>query len=313
MTNYRIRMKFDDPNNPVQKKDYAKQIWQQGNICIRYWEWEIQNRTFEEVVAAPDFREAFHGNIQDVNVIHRFCNLTDIDWVFTVFDNEIHLAKVTVTPWQDFALPEENLDYLKARSIDIDNEKVFSLTEIPDVFALLAQSGQGTLFQIQNCRELLDILCRDEIQNANDLWIYWQGLNQETLLDFAGPSAWESLALAYLISEYQFLPVGLSVGGTLKDFDLVGISGKDKKRIYAQCKKDRTPKNIDKHFLQAISHGQTNRHAFYFAYGGLTEEGLRLANEHNIEVITRTDFLQWLTDEEAGRVYLDLFQNSPLG
>jgi hypothetical protein len=76
--------------------------------------------------------------------------------------------------------------------------------------------------------------------NEGDIWQNVDNMEWDDWLDFLGPDGWESLCLGYLICQHHFVPTGLDIGRTLKDFDVLGANLDTGKKIFAQCKKDRT-------------------------------------------------------------------------
>jgi hypothetical protein len=105
--------------------------------------------------------------------------------------------------------------------------------------------------------------------------------------------------MAYLISEYDFLPTGLSAGKTLADLDLVGRRRGDGTRIYAQCKKSGIPVNIEDGFLSLaeVDHASL---LFYFSFGGIS--GIV---PDRITAFSRNDALAW-SKTSAGEAYMAL-------
>lgn len=107
-------------------------------------------------------------------------------------------------------------------------------------------------------------------------------------MDFMGPSEWESLCVAYLMFEEEFVPTGLLVGRTLPTVDVVGRRKSDAARIIAQCKRHEYPIEIGDDFATVSNALNSHDRAFYFAFGGVAG-----AVPANVVVLTRDDLLSW--------------------
>jgi len=102
--------------------------------------------------------------------------------------------------------------------------------------------------------------------------------------------------LGYLIEKERFLPTGLHVVGTLKDFDIIGHN--DKGVILAQCKKDEDPQPIDPRFKEACAKYKGPSKAYYFAYGGCKGD-----LPESVEVVSKECMEKWLSQDESGKRY----------
>jgi len=115
-----------------------------------------------------------------------------------------------------------------------------------------------------------------------------------------GASGWESFCVAWLIMERNFIPTGLSIGKTLKTFDIVGRNRQTGQRILAQCKKNSTTVEVEEDFIAALV---PDDDAYYFAYGN-SEQGTH--SNPPIRIFGRCDAMKW-AETENGRVFQRLF------
>jgi hypothetical protein len=105
------------------------------------------------------------------------------------------------------------------------------------------------------------------------------------------------VSLSYLVVKEGFLPTGLHVGGTLKDFDIVGHNEKGE-LVLAQGKKDEDPQPIDPRFKEAVVKYKGSSKVYYFAYGGCKEDVPKW-----VEVVCKERMEDWLNQDEKGNVY----------
>lgn len=173
--------------------------------------------------------------------------------------------------------------------------KSFRLDQLPESFRLLSCAGRGNIHEVGSTRLLVQMLA-DHDSSSSVAQAYRQ-LDWEGWLDALGPKGWETICLAYLIQEKQFMPTGVGVGGTLADFDVVGRD-KSGKRVLAQCKK--TPnKHIVEDKERAAYLESTNADVYLFAYKGA------VAVPANVTVITKDDIDDWFLSP-SGRRYFRL-------
>lgn len=226
----------------------------------------------------------------------RFDELEVGAWVFTFFDRTIHLAQIAAA--NPVVLPQFNHNGEIFKAKPIKNPRAFRLAELPPSFLLLPAAGRGSVHEVPSCSVLLQLLIGYE--SACEVTTAFDSLPWDTWIAALGPKGWESLCLGYLIQEYGFLPTGLSVGGTLADFDIVGRlrSGES---VYAQCKGDPklhyiTP-DEEEAFLSLLGGKK-----FFFARCGVHREltGVMHLDEARI--------IEWLTNSESGREYFRLLR-----
>ena len=114
---------------------------------------------------------------------------------------------------------------------------------------------------------------------------------------------WESLCLGYFIIEYDYVPSGLRHGKTLKDYDLVGKTLKEGKKILAQCKKNLEPYPVDESFLEACKRNKDiDAMWFWCAYGGWGKD-----SHDCITLVDKDCIMKWL-DTDKGKKYLAVLQ-----
>jgi hypothetical protein len=231
-----------------------------------------------------------------VDTARRFKDISDEDWVVIYLSDtqEIGLAKIR-SPLCFEAKHPLNLDngeLFKYRLIR--DKKTFRLLSLPDAYWLLPTQGRGNVHQFNNMREHVRLLAEHLNEDAVNRAISQKPFDE--MLDVLGASAWESFCFAYLIWEEGFVPTGLSTGRTLPTVDIIGRR-RNGSRILAQCKKHPTEQPVDPEFRRLSKNLTHDDTAFYFAYGGCTEE----ANS-NIRLIDRKIALQW-AESENGQLY----------
>ena len=118
----------------------------------------------------------------------------------------------------------------------------------------------------------------------------------DAFLDFMGAVAWESFCTGYLTLEHGFVPTGLATGRTLPTFDIVGRRHSDGMHIFAQCKKNVGPVEVEQPFTVALRAHTGPALAFYFAYGGCREPV-----PASVEVVDKDRMLAWLATERGER------------
>jgi hypothetical protein len=222
-----------------------------------------------------------------------------LDWIFTQFDGRIHIAQLQNSIPSGDARFNYSGEVYKSRRII--NKRSFNLSLLPDCFRLLASAGQANCHEVHGTRPLIELLC--ECKNEQDVLDRWAAMSLAERVDILGPNSWESICEAYLILEEGYLPMGLSTGGTLPLFDLVGRS-RDGRHIHVQCKGTRAAVTISDDFLDQTRQVDTKkRKTFFFAYAGVTNSIEELSD---IEVVTNMDMLIWLETSAKGRAYVKL-------
>jgi hypothetical protein len=219
-------------------------------------------------------------------------------YVFTVFDRTIHMAQIAEGELRVLSQFKHNEEPFKARPII--NQKSFRLSELPPSFLLLPSAGRGSVYKVPSCSILLTLLVDHE--TASQVTTAFDGLPWDRWFTALGPKGWESLSLGYLIQEYGFLPTGLSVGGTLKDFDIVGRR-RSGELVYAQCKGDQKLHYITVEECEAFE-SLPDGNKFFFARSGVNRK---------IPGVTHIDearMVEWLSHSEAGLEYFRLLRSA---
>lgn len=129
--------------------------------------------------------------------------------------------------------------------------------------------------------------------------------NFEQWIALLGPKGWEALATAYLTFEENYVPTGLTAGGTLPRLDIVGANTVTRQRVIAECKNGRSQ-------LAALPEGIAGElaafegRAFLFAFAGCAE------NDPRVTTVTGEDMNQWFNEKDNGRTYRELIAPRPL-
>jgi hypothetical protein len=233
--------------------------------------------------------------------VKRFADIAPNDWVVCYFDGAIHLGRLTEPlcsdPDHPLNLPDRQV--FKYRRLRHDSIKSFRLRHLPDPFRIVPQAGRGNVHEFNTTYNLVRILAESE--NEEDVARRIGAMPLREWLDVLGPEGWESLALGYLILEDGFVPTGLTIGGTLAVFDIVGRSRTDNAHIIAQCKKAPHAVPVGDDVRAAFRDYGDGARGYFFAYGGCVDapQGLR--------VLTRDDMVGWLQKTERGQWYMRMF------
>lgn len=303
---WRVRTRY----SPTEE-DFTRRAWERNEVGIWYGAWTAED--FEIALQQDDPKDSLN-RIQNekglaweisngsIHTARRFFHeIKSRDWVVVCFDGQLHLGQIadsTVSSDQHHELNQGG-EYWKFRKIAPESKKSFHLLELPDFYLLIPQAGQGNVFQYQgNNRLAVEILA--ESRDVSDVERRFINKEIEERLDFMGPKAWESFCLGYLILTEDFLPTGVSTGGTLQAFDIVGYSRRGKIRVIAQCKKDPSPQPIAKSFIAFAEKAGVTMRAMYFAYSGCTD------SHPNVEVISieQEPLKSWIRSD-VGKQYLD--------
>ena len=264
---WRIRIKY--PN-----EDLTKIAWKKGVVGIWYGAWtasdfeKLLNLARGEVADALtecNKRAGLAWKITPafIDTAKRFWTISEHDWVFSCFDDSVHIAKVEgveIRPHKEFARGGEQFKFRKLKLA-----KSFVLNELPDCFRLLASAGRGNVHQVGATRALVRLLADNN--SEADVCAHFRQLSWEEWLNALGPHGWESLCLGYLVMEHDFVPTSLDVGRTLPFFDLIGRT-RSGQRIYAQCKKNPFPVTVGDDFTATLKPLVNTSLTFVFAYGG---------------------------------------------
>lgn len=296
-------------------EDYASDVWNEGFVGIWQGQWAPEDlyiasdscRRTKGYVTPKDLARALNelissrGGPSDISAegaraALRFDEMEAGSRVFTFFDRTIHMAQIAEAELRVLPQFNHNGEIFKAKPIII--KKTFRLAELPPSFLLLPAAGRGSVHEVPSCTVLLKLLIDHE--SASEVTAAFDALPWDMWIAALGPKGWESLCLGYLIQEYGFLPTGLSVGGTLADFDIVGRlrSGEP---VYAQCKGDPRLHYITPDEGEAFASLPDGK-KFFFARSGVNRElpGVTHLDEPRI--------VEWLTHSEAGLEYFRLLR-----
>lgn len=287
--------------------DFSRRAWEKGVIGIWYGAWGPER--FAPALKSPDPAKYLSSLPQQkklgweitsgyFSAARRFYALTEQDWVFTYFDDAIHLARIAsgVLLKADAELSMDG-ELFKVRRIK--GKRSFSLSELPDCFRLLSSAGRGNIHEVHGTRKLVELLASSDSERK--VCERFAGLKWEDWLEALGPFGWESLCLGYLILEENFVPTGLTIGRTLPTFDIIGRS-RTSTQILAQCKKDILPVVLDTDFLSTCKQCHSDAKLFLFLYAGATNA------PEEATVITGDDLKHWFESTENGRSYQRLLR-----
>jgi hypothetical protein len=299
---WRIRMKDDA------QADRSEEGWKRNEVGIWYGAWTADDLAKAGMDNPLDYlahvpaQESLPWRLSNnsLNTARRFADIPDGHWVILYFGSKLRVAKIRgqLRSEPNHPLNLSSGEVFKFRHIEAKKE--FDLEKLPDVYRLIPSAGRGNVHQFNgNYRELVRLLAESPDEQAVQESIRSRPL--EEALDLLGDSGWESLCLGYLILEENFVPTGLLLGRTLKDYDIVGRSFESGQRILAQCKKTPYKVEIEPGFNEASQSLGTVGRAFYFAYEGCTG-----AVPPTINVITRKEIVDW-AGTERGKRYVDLF------
>jgi hypothetical protein len=299
--------------------DFASEAWDLGEVGIWYGAWrEADYRGARE--ASEDAKEIARrlssapGQAElkwDVprsyaNTARRFIDSIKPDhWVV------LHLAErqmIGLAQLEAETFSREDHPLNKGDEIykyrKVSRKKEFPIAALPDAYRLLSAQGRSNVHAFASMRRHVELLA--EHATAEEIISYLSERTFDEQLDIMGASAWESFCVAWLIMERNFIPTGLSIGKTLKTFDIVGRNRQTGQRILAQCKKDSNTVKVEEDFIAALV---PEDDAYYFAYGN-SEQGTH--SKPPIRIFGRDDATKW-AETENGRVFKRLFiESNPL-
>jgi hypothetical protein len=299
---WRIRIKYDA------REDLTRSAWEMNQVGIWYGAWGARELNaalksenplthLSKVNAKRSLKWKVPASF--LNNAKRFISIEARDWVVVYFDSTLHLAHIAseLLSSRDHPL-NRGADIFKYR--EINAKKSFSLNRLPDAFRVLRSAGRGNVYQLRSGGELIKLL--GQASTERDVINRLTSIRLDKALELLGPTTWESVCLAYLIIEHEFVPAGLALGGTLADIDIVGRRKSDGARILAQCKKDPHPVPISDGFLEAIADLGKNGVAFYFAYGGCKD-----SVPTTVRVVDRDAIHAWSKTKVGARYFSWLF------
>lgn len=295
---WRIRMTYSPTG-----EDVSKAAWELGLVGIWYGAWNASDLDAVASLSAKDAAEqlsqlpsqkklGWRLNAGFVQTARRFASITRDDWVFTYFDQAVHLGRlvsgILAKADKQFARQGE---LFKVRKVS--HQKSFKLGELPESFRLLACSGRSNIHQVPSTELFVSILAASN--TAQEVSMRFGRLDWKQWLDALGPKGWETLCLAYLILEVGYIPTGLGVGSTLPDFDIVGRD-QHGKVILAQCKKSPNRYHLNERERTAYIKSP-NTVMFLFAYGGAD------AVPTWVKILSANDVAAWFAESPNGKLY----------
>lgn len=305
MNYWRIRMNYSPTG-----EDVSKPAWEKGLIGIWYGAWtardletvnDLPPTQAAEVLASLPSQKRLNWKVTPgyIRTARRFRDISNDDWVFTYYEQALHLGQtaspILPEPAKEF---ERNGEVFKVRRVRYC--KSFTLSELPESFRLLTCSGRSNIHQVPSTQLFVATLAASK--NSGEVVEKFSRLDWREWLDALGPKGWEALCLGYLIQEVGYLPTGLGVGLTLPDFDIVGRD-RDGRVVLAQCKKSPGMYRVSAE-ERATYRKTPNARVFLFAYAG-AQGAPPCAN-----VITAEDLQEWFTHSQRGIQYRQLLTGS---
>jgi hypothetical protein len=303
---WRIRMTV------FERGDLSQEAWDMGQVGVWYGGWSAEEWTRACLDAPEDpasilFATPNHLQLDwpadpSLNVVSRFHDIGADDWVLVYLRHRAELGLAQLEPGMHSEI-NHPLNGLVMRSGGqelfkyrrLRNAKVFSVPDLPDAYHLMASQGRSNVYQLHGMRRHLQLLV--ESPDVGAVRSALAAMPLDELVDFLGAIAWESLCTGYLTMEHDFIHTGLSTGGTLPTFDVVGRRRSDGMHIFAQCKKDPNRVEVQETFKAALRAHTRPCLAFYFAFGGVRDN-----ETDGYEVITRDGMLAWLKTERGGHI-----------
>jgi hypothetical protein len=293
-------------------EEFASKVWDANYVGIWYGSWlpldwmdaweacKAAGTLKPESVEKELGRQGRYIRADGVNTARRFDDMPVDTWVFTYFDRAIHLAQLADQLELFELLPQFANDGETFKARRIKNKKSFQIDLLPPSFLLLPSAGRGDVHKVPSCQILLDLLIRNP--TITEVSAAFDALEWDDWISALGPKGWETLCLGYLIQEHGFLPTGLSLGGTLADFDVVG-SLRSGERVYAQCKGGPHTYSISEK-ENAIFTSIPGARKFFFARCGVSKE------IPGVEHVDQKKLVGWLAMTKAGTEYLRLLRPS---
>jgi hypothetical protein len=301
---WRIRMKVGNEH------ERTREAWDLDEVGIWYGAWTAQDwqeaiqryhddprRHLNSLAAQQDLGWEVTKGYADA--AWRFADIAETDWVVVYLrDNQtIGLARVagklSSNPNHPLNTDAECFKYRKLK-----DKKTFEIGHLPDSYMLLGTQGRGNVHQFNSMADHVRLLA--DSKTETEVFQTFAQMSFDDYIGFMGPSEWESLCVAYLMFEEEFVPTGLRVGRTLSTVDIVERRRSDAARIIAQCKRHDYGIEIGEEFASLSNALNPHDRAFYFAYGGIA--GVVPAN---VVVLTRDDLLRW-ADTPSGQLYRKL-------
>lgn len=295
---WRIRAKDPDGN------DRSAECWERREVGIWYGAWnpddwrEARSRssTREYLNQVSAQAELWAVPKSFVDTARRFDDISDSDLVLMYHNRRLHFGYLTSPmSWEEDHPLNAAQEVFKYRTLEPD--KTFDVNELPDAYRLIPTAGRGNVHQFRGVnRRLVGLLMKCD--TTEEVWRQIGAMSDMDWLDMLGPTGWESFCLGYLVITRAFRPSGVMVGRTLPSLDIVGRSALDGRRILASCKKNLSPVEMPKEFLEACS---GDGHFFWCAYGGAPSE------REGVYVFDRERAMEWLNTPE-GQEYIRLWK-----
>ena len=306
---WRIRMKL------AIRGDLSTKAWDRAEAGVWYGGWSVEDWTQAQLLPGRErvnylIGVANHQRLGwdptlNLDAVYRFDAIGPNDWLLVYLRDRAELALAQVEPGL-LSRPDHPLNgelvgtggreifkYYRLR-----NQKVFKVPDLPDAYHLLPSQGQGNIHQLLGMHRHVELLvsCAD----VGAVRAEMAAMPLPELVRFLGAIAWESLCTGYLSLEHGFIHTGLSTGGTLPTFDIVGRRLSDGMHVFAQCKKDPNPVEVQDSFKVALGAHTGPALAFYFAYGGCRGDV-----PAGVQVFDKDTMLEWLMTDR-GRRYREL-------
>jgi hypothetical protein len=288
-------------------RDVSAEAWDRGQVGVWYGAWSAQELEQALEVDPADPARILRGlphqlrlewGQLDLSTVLRFQAIGPDDWVIVFLRDraEFGLAQLEAGMRSEDGNPSNHAyPELEAQEVfkyrRIRNSKTFSIPDLPDAYHLLASQGRANVHEFHGMRPHVRLLAESEDVAA--VRASMAAMPLDVFLDFLGAVAWESFCTGYLTLEHGFVPTGLATGRTLPTFDIVGRRVSDGMHIFAQCKKDPGPMEVEASFRVALGAHTGPCLAFYFAYGGC-HGGIP-----GIEVFGKDRMLAWLATERG--------------
>lgn len=316
---WRIRMTFGAGG-----KDVTRSAWEKDIVGIWFGGWNaeefaaaMQKSTVNEQRAylsqSPAQSRLFSLSAKDFNTCLKFNSIASTDWVYVYFDEAFHFARVNAKMetscseafnFKNAAFPDSPPELFKYRRIT--EKKSFKLGQLPTPFLILRSAGRSNVVHEHNDSYWILVKMLAGCSSEAEVCEKFGNLSLNEWLDLANDKTWEAISEAYLILEKDFVPVGLKVGGTLPDLDIVGCS-RDGTRILAQCKKHPRPVPIEDKFVSLCATFPDPKELFYFAFGGVSQ------SQSSIQIVDRTLIKNWIETTVNGKLYRKLAGLDPSG
>ena len=260
--------------------DFSEELWSRGKVGVLFGTWRISHvlnedgqidpskltaDAIENVCPQPKDEHAFTNKflrpaktfLRQVEVGHR---------VVVAFGQGVHVGTIGEGYLDDFELRGQRQEPFKCRPIY--KCKSFRFADLPSVYRLIPNIGQGTIQQIHGLIRPIRLL--DSCNSALDVKATLAAMSAEQFLEMLSPQQWEVICGEYLREKIGFRFLLLQSGKTLKDVDLVGVNARGK-RVIAQCKNDNKPWSASQivGWLDSASLASTDE-IYFFSRGGIT-------------------------------------------